>query len=96
MAKYRVIAGAVPALHTNGRKKPEFNEILDESFFKEGEIGELLKGGFIKAEKEEAAPVMEDFEVTEEYLAAHPELTDVKVGETIQLPASEVPKKKKK
>lgn len=45
MKKYIVIAGAVPMLHN--REKVKKGQILKEDFFKEGEIGELIKGRFI-------------------------------------------------
>lgn len=74
MAKYIVIAGAVPMLHdrcynpknerqisTDNRELNEeypyvkMGDILDESFFKEGEIGDLVKGKFIAPHDGEAA-----------------------------------------
>lgn len=46
MPKYIVIAGAVPAVHKRRIVQP--GELLDEDFFMEGEIGDLVKGQFIE------------------------------------------------
>lgn len=86
MAKHIVIAGAVPALHRTEigakgevvTKTVKSGDVLDEKFFRPGEIGELTKGGFI----EEYRP----HKLSAADLAANPHLEkheDLKEGDEI-------------
>ena len=48
--KYIVIAGAVPSL--NSRKVHSQGDIIEQDFFKPGEIADLIQRGFIEEYKE--------------------------------------------
>ena len=55
MAKYIVVAGAVPALHRQfaqaKKPLPKMHDIIDAADLQEGQIGELVKGKFIEEYK---------------------------------------------
>lgn len=92
MKKYIVIAGAVPALHD--RKIVTKGEILEESFFRTGELAELIKAEFIAeyeepAKEENGAPAPKKYKLKAADIERNKELAEakgLKAGDTIELP----------
>lgn len=102
MKKYIVIAGAVPALHDRKIEKTDTNEgrfvkkddILPESFFRTGELAELIKAEFIAeyeepAKEENDAPAPKKYKLKAADIERNKELAEakgLKAGDTIELP----------
>jgi hypothetical protein len=87
MKNYKVIAGAVPALHD--RKIVTLGDILPADFFKDGEADELCKARFIE-ETEDNATIVAAIRITltADDMERNPDLEEegLKVGDEIDLP----------
>lgn len=96
--QYRVIAGAVPQLHNrivefNDGKFYEKGDIIKDGFqFTDGEAQDLIVRGFIEVyEEPKKVEDLVDFEVTQAYFDANPQLADegLGVGSIIKLSPKE-------